>query len=144
MLGQMLGGSNSTASAGGTGSSAPGNSAATTVDHGPAPSTAGGLALPNVSSGILDGAPSVHAPLTVESFSPPALDLQGSNMALPPVQALDQVRANVSLEALGTTQEGAAVPLALPEPSPFVLLVLASGVYLGADLRRRRGHAPAS
>jgi hypothetical protein len=98
--------------------------------------------LPSVPSGILDTATSLHAPLTVAGFSPPALDLQGSGTALPPVQALDQVRQDPSSGSAGLSPGGPAVPLALPEPGPVVLLVVASAAYLGGDIRRRRRRAP--
>jgi hypothetical protein len=104
--------------------------------------TAVSASLPSVQSGILDPAMSIHAPLTVASFSPPALDLQGSsNTALPPVQSADQVRQDLSSGSAGVVPSGAAVPLALPEPTPLVLLVIASMAYLGGDIGRRRRRA---
>jgi hypothetical protein len=106
-------------------------------DHGPATTTAGSTGLPSVPSGILDTA-SIHAPPAVASFSPPALDLQGTSAVLPPVQAVDQVRQATSSESLGVLPSGSAIPLALPEPSPLVLLVLASAAYLGVNIRRHR------
>jgi hypothetical protein len=97
-----------------------------------------------VRSGILDTTTSIHSPLTVASFSPPALDLQGGNTALPPVQAVAQVQQDLFSGSASMPLGGPAVPFALPEPGPLVLLVVASVAYLGSDIGGRRRRAPAS
>jgi hypothetical protein len=97
-----------------------------------------------VQNGLLDTTTNLHSPLTVASFSPPALDLQGSNTVLPPVQAVDPVRQDPSQGAAGASPAGSAVPLALPEPGPLVLLLVASVAYLGGNRCRRRSRVPAS
>jgi hypothetical protein len=143
----MLGNANPTAGAT-SGSTASRNNAAattsTTSGQSPATSTAASAGLPSVQNGLLDTTTSIHSPLTVASFSPPALDLQGSNTALPPVQAADQVRQDLSSGAAGVSPDGSAVPLALPEPGPLVLLVVASVAYLGSNRGRHRSRVPAS
>jgi hypothetical protein len=144
----MLGSANPTAGAGvSTGTSLGNNTAATTVTasgQGLATTSAGSTGLPGVQSGILDTTTSIHSPLTVATFSPPALDLQGGNAVLPPVQAVDQVQQDTASGSASVPLGGPAIPLALPEPGPLVLLVFASVAYLGSDIGRRRRRTPAS
>jgi hypothetical protein len=145
VLGQMLGNSNSaTGSSPNSGASPGNNTTVATSGQGSATAAVSSAGLPSVQSGILDTTPSIHSLSTVSSFSPPALDLQGGNAVLPPVQALGRVQQDIASGPASIPLNSPAIPLALSEPASLVLLVAASVAYLGGGIGRRLRRVPAS
>jgi hypothetical protein len=101
------------------------------------PGATSGAGLPNVQAGVLDATGGGHTLPTVGNVAPPPLDIQNLH-ALPPVQASNQV----SPEPVPVNPGGASIGLGsappIPEPSPLVLLLFASGAYLGRNTFRMR------
>jgi hypothetical protein len=98
--------------------------------------------LPDVKSGLLNASSGLQAPLTGgnPALPPIAQSSQDPNLALPPVQATNQVGQGVAAAVDVGVTSNSPIALAVPEPSSLILIVFACGAYLGGFARpKRRG-----